>query len=481
MRGIRRFATLAVAWLVLLAPACGRDDAKTAPSPTSAGSGSTATAGAASGLGAGDFGSLKKVCGPRPSGMRLGATDTGVTAGSIQVSTFADPGFSGRPGLDQEFFDTATAFTKWCNSLGGINGRKIDVRLRDSKLSEFQQRVIEACSDGDFMMVGGGSVFDDTGQAERLACGLPTIAGYVVTPTAAGADLTVQPIPNRNDENSAGEFVYLRKRYPEAAGAVGVLTATLATTQMQARRYQEVLDAKEFTTVYHGTYNALGEATWRPFAEAMKTAGVKGLVWVGEPVNLAKLLQAVSDIGYRFTWVRADVNHYDPLLIAEGGAAVDGTYVPSLVHPFFDPALAAKNPATRDYRALMARYNPSGKIAYLGVQGLSSWLLFADAVKACGARVTRDCVYAKAKDHGDWTGGGLQAPANVRENATIECNAVLEVRAGKFVLTDIGANQGIYRCAPENVVNLAGDYGTGARCPNPAYATDPKPSNCAKS
>jgi hypothetical protein len=26
---------------------------------------------------------------------------------------------------------------------------------------------------------------------------------------------------------------------------------------------------------------------------------------------------------------------------------------------------------------------------------------------------------------------------------------------------------------------LHGDYGTGAKCPNPAYADDPKPSTCA--
>ena len=70
-------------------------------------------------------------------------------------------------------FDTAEAFTKWCNEHGGINGRKIVLKERDAKLTEFQQRVIEACDEGDFMSVGGGAVFDDTGQTDRLACGLP--------------------------------------------------------------------------------------------------------------------------------------------------------------------------------------------------------------------------------------------------------------------------------------------------------------------
>jgi len=51
---------------------------------------------------------------------------------------------------------------------------------------------------------------------------------------------------------------------------------------------------------------------------------------------------------------------------------------------------------------------------------------------------------------------------------------------GKFVPEDkIEPTDGIFNCADGNVAKLTGDYGTGAKCPNPAYATDPKPSNCS--
>ena len=126
------------------------------------------------GLDEGAFGDLGVLCQEAPEGETLAAgTDPGVTADSIQVSTFSDPGFPGRLGLNQEMFDTAEAFTNWCNEHGGINGRQIVLKLRDAKLTEFQQRVIEACDEGDFMSVGGGAVFDDTGQTDRLACGAP--------------------------------------------------------------------------------------------------------------------------------------------------------------------------------------------------------------------------------------------------------------------------------------------------------------------
>jgi hypothetical protein len=106
--------------LVVLVSACSRDSKK-----TEASGGSTTTAKSAS---AGTFGDLKDVCGP---GNAKGATATGVTDTSIAAAVFADPGFTGRPGLDQELFDAAKVFAAWCNDAGGINGRKIVVHVRD--------------------------------------------------------------------------------------------------------------------------------------------------------------------------------------------------------------------------------------------------------------------------------------------------------------------------------------------------------------
>ena len=53
-------------------------------------------------------------------------------------------------------------------------------------------------------MVGGGAVLDDADNGGRVACGLPNIAGYVVTPTAREADLQVQPVPNPVDKFAGG-------------------------------------------------------------------------------------------------------------------------------------------------------------------------------------------------------------------------------------------------------------------------------------
>ena len=353
------------------------------------------------------------------------------------------------------------------------------LKERDAKLTEFQQRVIEACDEGDFFSVGGGAVFDDTGQADRLKCGLPIIFGYAVTAVAADSDLSIQPLPNPGNEQPVGAMKYIAKSFPGTTQHVGVFTGDIETTKVVAARNKEAMDQLGWKVVYDGTYSAAGEQSWRPFIEAMRNQGVKGLYWVGEPTNLSKFLSEAASLDVKFDWVLTDANHYDPQVTSIGTAA-DGTYVRTGFYPFLDPAEAKKNPATQQYLDLINQYDPGGKIANLGAQGLSAWLLFAKAANECGADLTRDCVWAKAQAITEWTGGGMHAPQNLKTRDASNCFALLKVAGGKFVLdSGIKPTDSIYNCDKGNVAKLTGDYGTGAKCPNPAYASDPKPSNCS--
>ena len=236
MRPVRWVALVAA--LLLVAGACGRDDESTETAESNSGSTTSAASGdGEDGLDDGAFGDLGVICRPGDE-VSSSTSETGVTADTVQIGTFSDPGFAGRLGLNQELFDTAEAFTKWCNEHGGLNGREIVLELRDAKLSEFQQRVIEACDGGDFMVVGGGTAFDDTGQADRLGCGLPAIVGYAVSAEAAGADLSIQPLPNPSDELSVGSLRYLEQQFPESTENVAIFTAAIESTQSIADAVQ---------------------------------------------------------------------------------------------------------------------------------------------------------------------------------------------------------------------------------------------------
>ncbi len=451
MRRFRWFALVLV--LALVAAACSRSD-----SSSSGTNSTTSTSGADTAAKSANFGDLTDVCQP---GKPSGSPTQGVTPTEIKIATFADPGFSGRPGLDQEFFDTADVFSSWCNDRGGINGRKIVVDKRDSALTETKARMTEACAE-DFAMVGGGSVFDQDGVETRLKCLLPDIAGYVVSPQARGADLVVQPLPNSIKSLGTGAMNYMAKKFPGAKDHLGVLTGDLSTTKIVADQDAEAAKAAGWKIVYNDQYPATGAADWTPYTQGLKSAGVKGLIWVGEPENLAALMKSLRNIGYKLDFIRTDANHYDQKLIsiAQDALSDDNVFVQSSFYPF---EKANKSNATGQYLEAFKQYKPGGKSnTYLGLQAWSAWLLFAKTAKACGNDLTRTCMYDNAKKVTSWTGGGLHAMTDPGAGTSSDCYALEQATPSGFKLvTDTKPNDGIFNCSPKNVYTLKGDYGKG--------------------
>jgi ABC-type branched-subunit amino acid transport system substrate-binding protein len=448
-----RWLALCVA-LALVASACTRSDDAT----SSGGTSSTATEPTGAGrANSSSFGDLTDVC---QGGNPRGSPAQGVSPTEIDISTFSDPGFAGRPGLNQELFDAAEVFSQWCNDQGGINGRTIVVHKRDSALTNVKVQMTKACSE-DFMLVGGGAVFDQEGVRPRLECLMPDIAGYVVSPDARGGDLTVQPIPNPVDRVGNGLSKYLEEKFPAGAKAYGVITADVPSTRAAGDQNEEVVDALGWKQVYDDVYPSLGPTSWTPYAEALKSAGVKGLIWVGEPEFLAKLIQAMNDINYAPDFISTNANNYANALIDNAGAALkDNVYTST---PFVPFEVAKPGSATKQYLEAFAEYLPDGKArAAYGAQAFSAWLLFARAAKACGDDLTRKCVYDNAKQVTDWTGGGLHAAQDVRANRVSECITVVRATARGFVrAADLKETDGIFRCAPGDVHQLKSRSGEG--------------------
>ena len=139
--------------------------------------------------------------------------------------------------------------------------------------------------------------------------------------------------------------------------------------------------------------------------------------------------------------------------------AIQNTWISTSYYPFEG---AKDNPATQQYLDVMAKFNPGGKIAALGINAFSGWLLFATAARDCGSNLTRTCLLDKAGANTAWTGGGLGAPVSTsftnRELA--QCYAAVKATPTAFQLdpTFLPPNQGIYNCDPANVVQLKGDY-----------------------
>lgn len=452
----RRVAVGLLVLLALVASACGRDDGDTEtggtdPTPATGGGGETTTTAAGSGsrLDEAAFGDLEGVC---QDGDASGATDVGVTDTTIQVGTITDKGFQSRPGLNEEMYDAAVAFAAWCNEHGGINGRELVVVDRDAALTEYNARVIESCS-SDLALVGGGAVLDDSDNGGREACGLPNLPGYAVSTAARNAGLQVQPVPNVHGKLAFGAHQRIAEEYPDLIDGYGLLTAQFGSVVTVRDETRAAAEAEGYTIVYSGEYNSLGESNWRPFVEDMRDSGVKIFEMVGEPTYFSQLLEAMDLVGWMPEVTILQSNFYDTVFDETAGHLAENVWVRVQYTPL---EMADQNEATADYLELMERYNPGGKVAQLGMQGLSAFLLFARSAAACGSELTRQCLLEEAGAVDEWTGGGLHAPQNLAERLPSPCFALIQPTGDGFVYDEelTAPTNGIFNCEDDNVVDV---------------------------
>ena len=253
--------------VVLSTTSCGRSGSS---APTGGKTQSAAPSASVSTTAAGDFGSLKKICAPGPG---AGGSGRGISGKTIRVGVLADPGAAVIPGLGQEFFDAADAFSKWCNAAGGINGSKIVVDKLDAKLFEGAAQVISACQK-DFMLVAGGNALDAPDVKPRLACKLGQIPGYTVSPEATSAGLQVTPVASIPNIYTVGPLRLLANAYPETKQALGIAGSSLASLTPQGLRAQEAYTKLGNKVVTLQPRPALVD-NYRPWMEQLKQSGAK--------------------------------------------------------------------------------------------------------------------------------------------------------------------------------------------------------------
>ncbi|WP_426571577.1 ABC transporter substrate-binding protein [Aquihabitans sp. McL0605] len=442
---------LAVVALAVVAAGCGDRGSDTSGSS----SGSTTTAAATAG--AGDWGTLKDVCGPNEGGGKVptGTDSQGVSADGITLGTVADPGFSGRPGLNQEIFDAGDAFVKWCNAAGGINGKTLKLNKHDAALTNYQPVIEQACKT-DFSMVGGGAVQDNLWADTGLKCNLIDIAGFAVTPQKAGlagtsptASRTVQPVPNPGDRYPIGGVKMVDAKYPGAFDKTGFLYADFQTLQAQYSKESQGFEKAGATIVDTQTYGVNGEANWKPFATTLQNKGVKWVKFIGEGANAAGLELAMQQIGYKPEVRYYETNFYDQAFLDAAGPAANGAFVSTSFIPLEE---ASTHPATQRYVDNIKKYG--GKQALLGLQSTSAWLLFATLAKQCDQDndLTRDCILKGASAVTEWTGGGLHAASNPSKNEPSDCQMVMQVKDLKFVRW--APTDQDFSCDPGNVAKV---------------------------
>ncbi len=449
---IRAYAAISVAVVAVAgsATACGRSSGGSGGQPSSGGS-SSSSASPTSSAAAGDFGTLKGVCGP---GTAKGATARGVTDTQIRIGVTADPGAAAAPGLEQEFFDTADGFSKWCNAAGGINGRKIVVDKLDAKLFDVGQVTTEACQ-RDFFLVGNGNAFDSAGVKIRENCKLGQIPAYVTSPQAIDAKYQVQSVPIPSNEVNNGAMRLLTQEYPDSKTAgVGIGSSTLPSiipTGLKAQEYLKDIGVK--VAVLQQQPPVVDN--YRPYVEQLKQDGARGLYQINAQ-DPSPIVQAMKNVGYTPDWILYSTQFYGPQAVSAAKAL--GQFPPSYIQfgalPF---ELKDKYPVLQQTEDIVKAAVSNPKLTTFTLSSFSAWLLFAQSAEACGSTLTVDCVLQKAGSVSDWTAGGLYPKYDLRagHRHASPCIALVKLDSNGFSYdekaTQPTSGDGPFNCDPENV------------------------------
>ncbi|MFF0081811.1 ABC transporter substrate-binding protein [Streptomyces canus] len=431
---------------VLLAGCSTRSDSKNAGSEETG----PAKASASSAAGGADFGTLKDVCGKgeiKPVGTQ------GVSDKEIKTGVFTDVGFTKSP----DFVDAAKVFTSWCNDNGGISGRELAPVIHDAKLVEVRQRMQQACKE-DFALVGGGAAYDGLAAKDRVQCLLPAFSAQTSMPPAVGSDLQVIGAgPYAEYFQYAGLYKWLlTEKYPSSAKDIGIISGDSAVTKMFAAQFKESLARLGGKFTYSELYPATGVSDWTPYAQSIKSKKVKGLVFMGDFSSLAKLEQALTNLGYTPDWIDPNNNAYGAPFVKLAGAALGTQH--NYTETFATHPIEAAGPAVDKVKELYAKYAPDAQVTYLSLRAFSSWLLFATSARDC-AELTRKCVYDNAVKVTDWTGGGIQAPFDLsKQQLPGKCYSIVEASPKGWKPADFKPDNDVYRCdAP--TIKFKGDYG----------------------
>jgi ABC-type branched-subunit amino acid transport system substrate-binding protein len=409
---ITRNLLAVAAMTALLAASCSAKGDEPAAPETTAAEGTTTAQEPSDGT----FGDLESPCGE--GDYTVEADQAAGSPDVLRIGVANDRTSQIRPGLNKEMWDASTAFVAWCNEQGGIGGLPIEMVDLDGKLLEVEAAMTKACH-GVFMMVGGGYVqdnleFSGKPDSDFHKCGLADIPGFAVSPEKAESNGQVQPLPNPSAETGSAWLQIYKSLEPDNAESMAEVWGDLPAMEAVRNRAVAVMADQDVEVAGVFDYPATGLPDWTPLAQEVIGSGATSMHWVGEPTFLGNLVKALREQGWKGDPVN-ETNIYDQQYVDTAGVEnAAGTIIRTAFHPFEEADIW---PATKQYMDIVNENVDDAKIAILGAQSFSAWLLFATAANNCAADndnvLTRACVLRSAAAIDGWTGGGLHAPANL--------------------------------------------------------------------
>jgi len=365
---------------------------------------------------------------------------------------------AGASSFDNSVTTTMKHFVAWCNQLGGINGRKIllDIRngSRGGALGASTLEAIKAACDVDFMLVGTSYLFDGSAESTRLGCNLVSVPATASQWQARNSWETFSAVPNPIDVANITGI----SQVTETFGPQAVKSACAVTENSVPAFAERSLEIKGLATSKKGwTFsNCTADLGYLAFvvkpkllnaaALSIQHSHAKVLVWSGNPEgNFEALLLALHRHHVHVKWLVGESNVSASIAkwnMRHGGVA-NSVYATSSVVPLSTDA----SPAVTSFNHIVGGAGQSA----MGEHAAAAFLLWATAANKCGANLTRQCVVSALGRSSAYSAGGLIAPTNPGNNLPSSCGVLLHLN-GKQWTQVIPKRQGDFQCSPVNQV-----------------------------
>jgi ABC-type branched-subunit amino acid transport system substrate-binding protein len=370
---------------------------------------------------------------PGPSGQQgcrpAGATDTGVTATSINVATIYD-GTGPEPGIFNAAPQAMQALAAYVNSQGGICGRSLKVDARDDQTNTGGNRSKseEACH-SDFAIAGSMSAFDDGGPPVIENCGIPDIPSITITPQHQLEKGVHPAYPNRPDYFIIGYANYIKQRYPDVIKHAGILWLNASAASSNAQARMKAYEHVGFDWRYKQQVQ-ITEPDYSPYVAAMRQAGVEYVTMVGDYQSIARLNKAMA----QQSWF-PKVRDWDSVVYDQGFLDLaDGTADGSLF--YMDTSMieeANSNKEMQLYLYWLHRTCPNCQPTYFGEYAWSAGRLFVQAATAVGSHLTREALDQQLSKIHSWTDFGMHAAQDPGGDRPSPCIFYGKIENSRFV------------------------------------------------
>lgn len=360
----------------------------------------------------------------------------GMTSKVIRIGNASD--LSGPvPGLYTAAQQATRAYLASFNYKHRVCGRRLVLDSYDSRTDAGADRAAYKTMCGkDFVAIGSMSGFDNGGAATAQACKLPDVRATSVTAARNACTSCFGVEASRVTEGPSSEPDFFVHNYATASQHAAFLYLNAGASAEHAK-YAQSVDTKRGMHFVYSSGIDVADFNYGPYVQAMKSALVQWVQFIGPYQDAVRLAQAMQNGGFHPQVAFYTPSVYTPGFASTGGAAVEGSITAINSLP-----LGIDQAELNRYRFWLHQLYPGAPLTEEGLYAWSAAKLFTTEAVQLGARLSRISLNARLRTVTGWTGGGMHAPMAVGAKHPSPCVRFLQLHNGAWV--SLGGTA--YRC-----------------------------------